>query len=171
VSKDSYWLLTEEKGFRVLNGEFIVFPLSMNTVILKHVCLHKQNQKIQKKKIRSKSKKAYNTRKINIEERIFYHVISGDERIVNSNEFNIISLQSNSCNQTSDSSKSYQLQKTKLTKIKKYKSDLCRNERKSKELEYLPLIPILILADPFKFETKTKEKSDQLRLIEKLMEN
>jgi len=86
-----------------------------------------------------------------------YHVISGDERIVNSNEFDIISLQSNSSNQTSDSSKSCQLRK-KLNKIQKYKSDLCRNEKRSKELEYLPLIPILILADPPEFKTKTKEK-------------
>jgi hypothetical protein len=46
VSKDSYWLLTEEKGFRVFNSEFIVFPLSVNTVILKHVCLHTNHTEI-----------------------------------------------------------------------------------------------------------------------------
>lgn len=36
-----------------------------------------------------------------------YHVIGGDEGIVNSNKFNIVSLQSNSSHQPTDSSKTY----------------------------------------------------------------
>lgn len=52
--------------------------------------------------------------------------------------------------------------------INSQKSDLCRNEERSEELEYLPLIPILILAAPREIQKKsnTKEKSDQTRLIE-----
>lgn len=40
-----------------------------------------------------------------------YHVIGGNEGIVNSNEFNIVSLQSNSGHQPSDPSESYILSK------------------------------------------------------------
>lgn len=38
-----------------------------------------------------------------------YHVISGDKWIINSNKLNIISLKSNSSNQTTDSSESYHI--------------------------------------------------------------
>lgn len=31
--------LTEEKGLLILDLKFIVLPLAMNTVVLKHVCL------------------------------------------------------------------------------------------------------------------------------------
>ena len=36
-----------------------------------------------------------------------YHVIGGDEGIVNSNEFNIVSLQSHSSDQSANPSKAY----------------------------------------------------------------
>jgi len=37
----------------------------------------------------------------------FYHVVSSDKRIINSDKFHVISSKSNSCNQTTDPSKSY----------------------------------------------------------------
>lgn len=49
AAKNSNWLLTVEKCLGVLHLELIVFPLSVDTVILEHVGLHtKDNQKIVK---------------------------------------------------------------------------------------------------------------------------
>lgn len=59
-----------------------------------------------------------------------YHVISGDEWIINSNKLNIISLKSNSSNQTTDSSKSYHISirsnklKTKITPKKRTRKQI-----------------------------------------------
>ena len=45
-AKDSDWLLTEEKSLLILNLEFMVFPLTVNTVVLEHVGLHQSNTEI-----------------------------------------------------------------------------------------------------------------------------
>lgn len=37
--ENSDWLLTKEKGFLIFDLKFMVLPLTVNTVILKHVCL------------------------------------------------------------------------------------------------------------------------------------
>lgn len=38
-AEDSDWLLAKEKGLLILDLEFIVFPLAVNTVVLEHVGL------------------------------------------------------------------------------------------------------------------------------------
>jgi len=38
-AENSDWLLTEEKSFVILHLKLMVLPLTVNTVILKHVCL------------------------------------------------------------------------------------------------------------------------------------
>ena len=42
-AENSDWLLTEEKGLLILDLEFIVFPLTVNTVVLEHVGLQQSN--------------------------------------------------------------------------------------------------------------------------------
>jgi hypothetical protein len=71
-AENSDWLLTEEKGLLILDLEFIVFPLTVNTVVLEHVG----------------------------------HVLSSDEGVVDSDELNIVPLENNSSNQTTNSSES-----------------------------------------------------------------
>ena len=50
VSEHSDWLFPEQKGFRVLDRYVVMFPLSVNTVVLKHVRLHKTKPKQHLKK-------------------------------------------------------------------------------------------------------------------------
>jgi len=42
VSKNSDWLIAKEEGIGVLNGDIVMLPVSMNTVVFKHVCLQTQ---------------------------------------------------------------------------------------------------------------------------------
>jgi len=41
-SENSYFFLTKEKGLSVLNLKFKMLPLTVNSVILEHIGLHKQ---------------------------------------------------------------------------------------------------------------------------------
>jgi hypothetical protein len=44
AAKDSNLLLTEKKGLGVLDLDIMVLPLSVDGVILEHVCLQAKNQ-------------------------------------------------------------------------------------------------------------------------------
>lgn len=44
VCKYSDWLVTEEEGVSVLDSDLMVLPWTVNTVILKHVCLHTKHK-------------------------------------------------------------------------------------------------------------------------------
>ena len=61
-TKNSDCLLTKEKGLGVLHFEFMVLPLTVNTVILEHVCLQQQTNN-------------YNTHTTNSQQTHFTHFL------------------------------------------------------------------------------------------------